>query len=70
MPVSNLADLFYDALRDVYWAEKHLIKALPKMAKAVSNPKLAEAILNHRAETETQVKRLDKIFEIIGRAAR
>jgi ferritin-like metal-binding protein YciE len=70
MPVSSLTDLFHDTLRDVYWAEKHLVKALPKMAKAASNSELASAILNHQAETETHVERLERIFEIIEKTAR
>ena len=70
MAVSSLSDLFYDTLRDVYWAEKHLVKALPKMAKAASNPGLSDAILNHRAETEVHAERLEQIFEMIGKAAR
>lgn len=70
MPVSSLSDLYYDTLRDVYWAEKHLVKALPKMAKAAQSPELAEAITKHRTETEGHVERLDQVFEIIGKAAR
>lgn len=65
MPVSSLVDLFHDTLRDVYWAEKHLVKALPKMAEAASSTELAEAILKHQAETETQVERLEQVFEMI-----
>jgi ferritin-like metal-binding protein YciE len=70
MPVSSLTDLFHDTLRDVYWAEKHLVKALPKMAKAASSADLTEAILKHQAETETHVERLEKVFSIIDKAAR
>jgi ferritin-like metal-binding protein YciE len=70
MPVSSLNDLFHDTLRDVYWAEKHLVKSLPKMAKAAASSELATAILNHRAETETHVERLERIFEIIEKTAR
>jgi ferritin-like metal-binding protein YciE len=70
MPVTNLSDLFYDTLRDIYWAEKHLVKALPKMAKAASNEELSEAILKHQAETEIHVERLDEVFGILGKAAR
>jgi len=70
MAATSLSDLFYDTLRDVYWAEKHLMKALPKMAKAASSPELSKAILKHRAETEGQVERLERIFEMIGKAAR
>ena len=70
MSVNSLTDLFYDTLRDVYWAEKHLVKALPKMAKAASSTELSEAILKHQAETETHVERLERIFEILDKRAR
>jgi ferritin-like metal-binding protein YciE len=70
MPVSSLSDLFYDTLRDVYWAEKHLVKVLPKMANAAATPELAQAIKKHYAETQTHVERLDQVFENIGKAAR
>jgi ferritin-like metal-binding protein YciE len=70
MTVSTLSDLFYDTLRDVYWAEKHLVKALPKMAKAASSTELADAILKHQAETETHVERLERVFGIIDKTAR
>jgi ferritin-like metal-binding protein YciE len=70
MAVSSLSDLFYDTLRDVYWAEKHLVKALPKMAKAAADPRLAEAITTHRDETVIHVERLEQVFEMIDKAAR
>jgi ferritin-like metal-binding protein YciE len=70
MAVSTLADLFHDTLRDIYWAEKHLLKALPKMAKNASSAELAEALETHRAETEDHVERLEQVFDIIGKTAR
>lgn len=70
MAMETLNDLFYDTLRDMYWAEKHLLKALPKLAKKADNPQLAEALEQHREETEVHVERLEEIFEIIGKAAR
>ena len=70
MALTTLSDLFYDTLRDIYWAEKHLLKALPKMAKKASHAELATALENHRAETEGQVKRLERVFDIIGKTAR
>jgi len=70
MSVSSLSDLFHDTLRDVYWAEKHLVKALPKMAKAAEHPALVEAIMAHRAETEVHVERLEQIFTMIDKAPR
>src|SRR5690606_4349795 len=65
--VNTLSDLFHDTLRDVYWAEKHLLKALPKMAKKASSPELAKAIEKHRAETEGHVERLEQVFGMIDK---
>jgi ferritin-like metal-binding protein YciE len=70
MSAATLADLFHDTLRDVYWAEKHLLKALPKLAKASSSPELYDAFLAHREETEAQVQRLEQVFEMIDKTAR
>ncbi|MEN0056736.1 MAG: ferritin-like domain-containing protein [Mucilaginibacter sp.] len=63
---SALNELFVDELKDIYWAEKHLAKALPKMAKAASSDELRSAIENHLAETENHVTRLESAFESIG----
>ncbi len=68
--MENLADLFYDELRDAYSAEKQLLKALPKMAKKASSEVLAKAFTDHLAETEKQVERVEKAFEDTGKAAR
>ena len=65
-----LFELFHDTLRDIYWAEKHLLKALPKLAKKATSDDLAQALLDHRAETQGQVDRLDRVFELIGKAPR
>jgi ferritin-like metal-binding protein YciE len=70
MATETLNDLFYDTLRDMYWAEKHLLKALPKLAKKASNPDLIQALENHLEETETHVQRLERVFEIIDKPAR
>ena len=70
MAISNLADLFHETLRDVYWAEKHLLKALPKMAKAAATPALSKAFLAHRDETTGHVERIEQVFEIIEKSAR
>lgn len=70
MAMKNLADAFYDELRDMYHAEKQLLKALPKMAKKASKKELAEAFQEHLKETEEQVKRVEKAFEDTGKAAR
>lgn len=66
---SALNELFIDELKDIYWAEKHLAKALPKMAKAATSNELRTAIENHLAETENHVVRLESAFESIGEKA-
>jgi len=65
----GLKELFVDSLKDIYWAEKALLKALPKMAKNATTTNLVEGINNHIAETEEQVSRLEQVFEIIGKKA-
>jgi ferritin-like metal-binding protein YciE len=57
-------------MQDVYYAERQILKALPKMAKAASNPRLKDAFLHHREETQVQVERLQKAFEALGKRAR
>ena len=66
----ELHHLFVDQLRDILWAEKELVKALPKMAKAAVDPKLSEAFTKHLAETKNQVVRLGKVFEGLGLSPR
>ena len=66
----NLNDLFLDTLKDVYFAEKQILKALPKMAKAAHSDKLRAAFERHHDETEGQVERLEKVFELIDKPAR
>ena len=66
---SALNELFIDELKDIYWAEKHLAKALPKMAKAATSDELRTAIQDHLAETENQITRLEGVFESIGEKA-
>ncbi len=65
----DLSDLFEDSLKDIYWAEKALVKALPKMMKNATNEKLKAAIEKHLGETETHVSRLEEIFESMGKKA-
>lgn len=65
-----LDDLFHDMLKDVYYAEKQILKTLPKMAKAAKSPELKEAFEHHRGETEGQIERLTDVFEMIGKAPR
>jgi ferritin-like metal-binding protein YciE len=66
---SALNELFIDELKDIYWAEKHLTKALPKMAKAATSDELRAAIENHLSETEKQITRLEDAFASIGEKA-
>ena len=61
----KLDDLFHDTLKDIYYAEKKILAALPEMAKAAQNPDLKAAFDKHRVETEGQVERLDEVFAII-----
>jgi ferritin-like metal-binding protein YciE len=61
----TLKDLFHDTLKDIYYAEKKILTALPKMAKAAQNPKLKAAFEKHRGETEQQVARLEQVFASI-----
>lgn len=70
MPNKTLDDLFYETLKDIYYAEKQILKALPKMAKAANSEELKQAFLHHREETEGQVDRLEQVFELIGKSAR
>jgi len=70
MSEKNLNDLFLDTLKDIYYAEKQIYKALPKMAKAASSDQLRAAFEKHEAETEVQIERLEQIFEHLGKAAR
>jgi ferritin-like metal-binding protein YciE len=66
----HLNDLFLDTLKDIYFAEKQILKALPKMAKAATSDKLRAAFEKHHDETEGQVERLEQIFELIDKPAR
>ena len=70
MSLDSLADAFYDELRDIFSAEKQLLKALPKMVKRASSSDLRKAFESHLAETEQQVERVEKAFEDTGKAAR
>jgi ferritin-like metal-binding protein YciE len=66
---SALNKLFIDELKDIYWAEQHLTKALPKMAKAATTDELRNAIQKHLSETENHVTRLEHVFDSIGEKA-
>ena len=64
-----LREFFVDGLKDIYWAEKHLIKALPKMRKAATTQALSQAIDEHITVTGTQAQRLEQAFEMLGKKA-
>jgi ferritin-like metal-binding protein YciE len=70
MAEKDLNELFLDTLKDIYYAEKKILKALPKMAKAANSDDLRAAFEQHLDQTETHVERLDDIFELLGKAAR
>lgn len=67
---SALKELFIDELKDIYWAEQHLAKALPKMAKNATSEDLKQAINNHLEETKNHVARIEQAFESIGEKAK
>jgi ferritin-like metal-binding protein YciE len=69
MEESTLMKLFEEELKDIYWAEKALTKAIPKMIKKATSEELIEALENHLEETESQVKRVERVFESIGKKA-
>jgi ferritin-like metal-binding protein YciE len=66
----DLNDLFLDTLKDIYFAEKQILKALPKMAKAAQSDKLRAAFEKHHGETEGQVERLEQVFELLDKPPR
>lgn len=70
MADKTLDDLFHDTLRDIFYAEKKILKGLTKMVRAAQLPELKAAFEKHYDETEEQVERLEKVFEIIGKRAR
>ncbi|MGI6850855.1 ferritin-like domain-containing protein [Mesorhizobium sp. 1B3] len=65
----KLEDLFHETLRDIYYAERKLLKALPKMARGAESPDVAAAFKKHQDETEEHVQRLQQVFEIFGKRA-
>lgn len=71
MPAEKtLNDLFLDTLKDIYYAEKQILKALPKMAKSAESTEVRKAFETHTRETEGQVKRLEQVFDMLGKPAR
>ncbi len=69
MDKSKLSKLFEDELKDIYWAEKALTKAIPKMIKNATAQELIQALKSHLSETETHVQKVEAVFEIIGKKA-
>jgi ferritin-like metal-binding protein YciE len=65
----HLEDLFHDTLKDIYYAERKILKALPKMKRAASSDDLKSAFEKHEKQTEDHVERLQKVFEIMGKRA-
>ena len=66
----SLQDLFSETLKDIYYAEKQILRALPKMAKSAQSEELKAAFLTHQEQTEGQIERLEQVFEMMGKAAR
>jgi ferritin-like metal-binding protein YciE len=69
MAQKMLADLFYDTLKDIYYAERQILKALPKMARNATDAKLKAGFEKHKEQTEGQIERLQQVFESIGKRA-
>jgi ferritin-like metal-binding protein YciE len=66
---SRLEEFFHDELKDIYWAENHLVKTLPKMAKAANSQELKDAFTEHLDVTKEHVERLNNVFELLGHKA-
>lgn len=69
MSEKTLDNLFYDTLKDIYYAERKILKSLPRMARGAQSEELKAAFEKHREETEGQIERLQQVFEIIGKRA-
>ncbi len=66
---TGLEKLFTDSIKDIYWAENHLVKSLPKMIKAAASTRLQNAFSDHLEVTKKHVSRLEKVFELLGKKA-
>ncbi len=66
---SMLKEFFTGELKDIYWAEKHVVTTLPKMKKAATSEELQKAFADHTEQSKTQVSRLEKVFELLGEKA-
>jgi len=69
MAEKTLDTLFYDTLKDIYYAERNILKALPKMARGAESPELRKAFEAHKEQTQGHVERLQQVFELIGKRA-
>jgi ferritin-like metal-binding protein YciE len=67
--IKNMDDLFVHTLRDIYYAEKQIVKALPDMVEKASDPQLKQGFQNHLRETENHIKRLEQVFQLTGKKA-
>jgi ferritin-like metal-binding protein YciE len=70
MKTKTLEDLFHETLKDIYYAERKILRALPKMARGAQSPDLKAAFEKHAEETQIHVERLQQVFELMGKAAR
>lgn len=70
MKTKSLEDLFHETLKDIYYAERKILRTLPKMARGAQSPELQAAFVQHQEETEGHVDRLQQVFELIGKPAR
>jgi len=69
MPIQSINDLTLHFLKDIYYAERQILKALPKMAKAAQSEELKQGLMHHREETQGQVERLERVFDSLGKRA-
>ncbi|BAV04243.1 hypothetical protein FLA_0222 [Filimonas lacunae] len=67
---SMLQSFFEDELKDIYWAEKHIVKTLPKMKKAATSEELKQAFTEHTEQSKTHIERLEQVFELLNKPAR
>lgn len=67
--IKTFDDLFLHTLKDIYYAERQILKALPKMAKAAEDSALRDSFMLHREQTQQQIERLQQVFEILGKRA-
>ena len=67
--IKNMDDLFVHTLRDIYYAEKQIVKSLPEMIEKANNPQLKQGFQTHLRESENHVKRLDQVFDLLGKKA-